>query len=56
MTPCELQALLGGTDIYLLDQILRGTIVPGMKVFDAGCGGGRGSPFRPRRGAIPSDV
>jgi hypothetical protein len=43
MAPRELQALLGGTDIYLLDQILRGNFAPGMKIFDAGCGGGRGS-------------
>jgi SAM-dependent methyltransferase len=30
-----------GLDIYLFDQLLRGRIAPGMRVFDAGCGGGR---------------
>lgn len=41
MKPSELQALLGGADIYLLDQILRGRAAPGKSIFDAGCGGGR---------------
>jgi SAM-dependent methyltransferase len=31
----------GQIDIYLFDQILRGRIVPGMRILDAGCGGGR---------------
>src|SRR5262249_13220963 len=31
----------GQIDIYLFDQILRGRIAPGMRVLDAGCGGGR---------------
>ncbi|HYO84032.1 MAG TPA: class I SAM-dependent methyltransferase [Bryobacteraceae bacterium] len=31
----------GNIDIYLFDQILRGRITAGMKVLDAGCGGGR---------------
>jgi len=31
----------GQIDIYLFDQLLRGRIVRGMRVFDAGCGGGR---------------
>jgi tellurite methyltransferase len=31
----------GPIDIYLFDQILRGRIAPGMRVFDAGCGEGR---------------
>ncbi len=30
-----------GLDIYLFDQLLRGRITPGRRVFDAGCGGGR---------------
>jgi SAM-dependent methyltransferase len=37
----DLDALFGQIDIYLFDQILRGRIAPGMRVFDAGCGGGR---------------
>lgn len=31
----------GPIDIYLFDQLLRGTIAPGMRVCDAGCGSGR---------------
>lgn len=31
----------GDIDIYLFDQIQKGRFVPGMKIFDAGCGGGR---------------
>ncbi len=37
----DLRTLLGQTDIYLVDQVLRGRIAPGMRIFDAGCGGGR---------------
>ena len=39
--PNQLQALFGGIDIYVFDQLIRGNIAPGMRVFDAGCGGGR---------------
>jgi len=31
----------GDIDIYLFDQILKRRIAPGMRVLDAGCGGGR---------------
>ena len=31
----------GGMDIYLLDQVLRRRVKPGMRVLEAGCGGGR---------------
>jgi tellurite methyltransferase len=31
----------GDIDIYVFDQLLRGRIAPGMRVFDAGCGAGR---------------
>ncbi len=31
----------GDIDIYLFDQIQKGRFRPGMKVLDAGCGGGR---------------
>jgi tellurite methyltransferase len=31
----------GDIDIYVFDQLLRGRITPGMRVFDAGCGFGR---------------
>lgn len=37
----SLQEQFGPIDIYLFDQLLRGRIVPGMRIFDAGCGGGR---------------
>lgn len=38
--------LLGGTDIYLLDQIMKGRLGPGSRILDAGCGGGRNiEPF-----------
>jgi tellurite methyltransferase len=37
----SLQEQFGPIDIYLFDQILRGRIAPGMRVFDAGCGYGR---------------
>lgn len=41
MTAPDLHSLVGDIDIYLLDQILRGRIRPGMRIFDAGCGAGR---------------
>ena len=37
----NIQELFGGIDIYLFDQLLKGRIVPGMRVLDAGCGAGR---------------
>lgn len=37
----NLQQQFGPIDIYLFDQILRGRIAPGMRIFDAGCGYGR---------------
>lgn len=37
----DIQQLFGPIDIYLFDQLLRGRIAPGMRVLDAGCGGGR---------------
>lgn len=46
----DLASLLGPIDIYLLDQILRGRILPGMRVLDAGCGGGRNLVFFLREG------
>jgi tellurite methyltransferase len=36
-----LQSLFGQIDIYLFDQLLRGRIVPGMRIVEAGCGAGR---------------
>jgi len=40
-SPLNLQECFGGIDIYLFDQLLKGRIVPGMRVLDAGCGTGR---------------
>lgn len=40
----------GHIDIYLFDQILRGRIAPGMRVLDAGCGGGRNLVYLLREG------
>src|ERR1700676_5305147 len=36
-----LREQFGQIDIYLFDQLLRGRILPGMRIFDAGCGSGR---------------
>lgn len=45
-----LETEFGPIDIYLFDQILRGRIRPGMKVFDAGCGSGRNLVYLLRSG------
>ncbi len=37
----SLSEQFGQIDIYLFDQLLRGRILPGMRIVDAGCGGGR---------------
>jgi SAM-dependent methyltransferase len=46
----ELRSQLGGIDIYLLDQIVRGRIQPGARVLDAGCGSGRNLVWLMRNG------
>jgi ubiquinone/menaquinone biosynthesis C-methylase UbiE len=45
-----LQEQFGEIDIYLFDQLLRGRIRPGMRVLDAGCGGGRNLIYMVRQG------
>lgn len=40
----------GNIDIYVFDQLLRGRIAPGMRVLDAGCGGGRNLVYFLREG------
>ncbi len=40
-----LQEALGDTDIYLIDQLLKGRLRPEMRVLDAGCGAGRNIRF-----------
>jgi len=37
----DLEEQFGQIDIYLFDQLLRGRLRRGMRVLDAGCGGGR---------------
>jgi SAM-dependent methyltransferase len=44
------QEQFGQIDIYLFDQILRGNISPGMRVVDAGSGGGRNIQYLLREG------
>lgn len=46
----SLQEQFGPIDIYLFDQLLRGQIAPGMRVFDAGCGSGRNLVYLLREG------
>ena len=46
----DLQDQFGEIDIYLFDQLLRGRLVPGMRVFDAGCGSGRNLVYLLRSG------
>ncbi|QDV06673.1 tellurite resistance protein TehB [Planctomycetes bacterium Poly30] len=41
---------LSRTDVYLIDQILKGRIVPGSRLIDVGCGGGRNLPWFLRNG------
>ena len=38
---CTIAGLLGNTDIYLIDQIMKNRYLKGNKILDAGCGGGR---------------
>src|SRR5690349_5583759 len=45
-----LREQFGDIDVYLFDQLLRGRIVSGMKVLDAGCGSGRNVVFLMRAG------
>jgi tellurite methyltransferase len=45
-----LQEQFGRIDIYLFDQLLRGRIAPGMRIFDAGCGSGRNLVYLLREG------
>ncbi|MBL6720036.1 MAG: class I SAM-dependent methyltransferase [Planctomycetes bacterium] len=45
LTPFE------GLDVYLFDQLVKGRIHPGMRVLDAGCGGGRNARWLVEQGA-----
>ena len=46
----NLQEWFGSIDIYLFDQLLKGRIVRGMRVLDAGCGAGRNLVYLLRSG------
>ena len=46
----NLSEWFGAIDIYLFDQLLKGRIVPAMRVLDAGCGSGRNLVYLLRSG------
>ena len=46
----DLRDWFGQLDIYLFDQLLKGRFQPGMKLLDAGCGGGRNLVYFMRSG------
>ena len=46
----RLREEFGEIDVYLFDQLLRGRLTRGMRVLDAGCGGGRNLVFLLRDG------
>src|ERR1700729_3882919 len=46
----NLQQLYGNIDIYLFDQLLKGTYNNCHKILDAGCGGGRNLVYFLRNG------
>jgi SAM-dependent methyltransferase len=46
----EIVEQFGAIDIYLFDQLLRGRIVQGMRILDAGCGSGRNLVYFLREG------
>jgi len=46
----SLREQFGQIDIYLFDQLLRGRIAPGMRIFDAGFGSGRNLVYFLREG------
>ena len=50
MPSSELEAQFGAIDIYLFDQLLKGTFDQRPRILDAGCGGGRNLPYFLARG------
>ena len=55
----ELQEQFGAIDIYLFDQLMKGTFDARPRILDVGCGGGRNLPYFLKHGfevfAIDSD-
>jgi len=49
-SPTSLREWFGDIDIYLFDQLLKGTVAPPMSVLDAGCGSGRNIVYALRSG------
>jgi SAM-dependent methyltransferase len=49
-TYAGLRGWFGDIDVYLFDQLLKGRLTPGMRVLDAGCGGGRNLVYLLRSG------
>jgi SAM-dependent methyltransferase len=52
----DLVSEFGSIDIYLFDQALKGRFRPGMRLLDAGCGGGRNLVYFLRAGFDVSAV
>jgi tellurite methyltransferase len=50
MSEDNVQKLFGSIDIYLFDQLLKGRLIPGMRVLDAGCETGRNLVYLLRNG------
>ena len=50
LPPPALREFFGSIDIYLFDQLLKGRLVPGMRILDAGSGSGRNLPYFLRHG------
>jgi tellurite methyltransferase len=50
MPALTLKEQFGQIDIYLFDQLLKGSIAPGMRILDAGCGYGRNLVYFLREG------
>lgn len=46
----NIRETFGDIDIYLFDQIQKGRFTPGMRILDAGCGGGRNITWLMRNG------
>lgn len=56
MSTLSPQEQFGQIDIYLFDQLLKGRILPGMRILDAGCGAGRNLRYFLREGYEVSAV